>query len=277
MKKLGLALGAGGSRGVAHIGFLQALEEAGIKPDFITGCSMGSVVGGAYAAGVPLNKMRRAVESLRLLDIITPAKEKGGLFGVKKMRALLVKYIGEKNFEDLKIPYRCVAVDMMEQEVVEFSKGSVIDAIVASSSIPTLFHPQQRDGMRLIDGGMLERVPAMRLKEMGADVIVAVDVLGWRQASEKIPGAVGVLLETIDVMDNYRTRRYKEDHEHDIDFWLEPELGNMSQLSLKEIKFAYEKGYELGKEYAPLIKKKLNRWNIRERIKALKGKISNTD
>ncbi len=277
MKKLGLALGAGGSRGVAHIGFLQALEEAGIKPDYITGASMGSVVGGAYAAGVPLEQMKRAVESLRLLDIITPAKEKGGLFGTKKMRALLVKYIGDKNFDQLKIPFRCVAVDMMEQEVVEFSEGNVIDAIVASSSIPAIFHPQQCDGMRLIDGGILERVPAMRLKEMGADVIVAIDVLAWREASEKVPGTAGVLIETIDIMDNYRTRRYKEEHENDIDFWLEPKLGSMSQFSLKDVKFAYEKGYELGKEYAPLIKKKLNRWNIRERIKALKSRLDITD
>ena len=77
MKKLGLALGAGGARGVAHIGFLQALEEAGITPDYITGASMGSVVGAAYSMGVSLKIMKRAVESLRLLDLITPAKQKG--------------------------------------------------------------------------------------------------------------------------------------------------------------------------------------------------------
>ena len=75
MKKLGLALGAGGARGVAHMGFLKALEEAGIKPDYITGASMGAVVGGAYAAGVSLNVMEKAVTGLRLLDLITPAND----------------------------------------------------------------------------------------------------------------------------------------------------------------------------------------------------------
>ena len=277
MKKLGLALGAGGSRGVAHIGFLQALEEAGIKPDYITGSSMGSVVGGAYAAGVPLEQMKKAVETLRLLDLIAPAKEKGGIFGTKKMRALLVKYIGDKNFHELKIPFHCVAVDMLKQEVMEFSEGNVIDAIVASSCIPAVFHPQQREGMQLIDGGILERVPAMRVKEMGADVIVAVDVLGWRETGEKVPGTIGVLLETIDIMDNYRTRHYKEEYEKEIDFWLEPELGNMSQFSLKEVKFAYQKGYELGKKYAPLIKKKLIGWGLRGRIKRRKERFNVTD
>ena len=99
MKKLGLALGAGGARGIAHVGFLQALEEAGIHPDYITGSSMGSVVGGAYAMGVPLRALKRGVESLRLLDLLTHSTQMGGLFGTKKMRALLEKYIADKRFE----------------------------------------------------------------------------------------------------------------------------------------------------------------------------------
>lgn len=262
MKKLGVALGAGGARGVSHVGFLQALEEAGVKPDYITGASMGSVVGGAYAAGVALKAMKKIVTKLRLLDLITPAKQKGGLFGTQKMRALLERYIGDKTFESLQIPFRCVAVDTIGQGVVEFSKGSLLDGIVASSSIPAIFHPLEKDGMRLIDGGILERVPAMRLKEMGADVIVAVDVLGWRKASEKIPGAVGVLLETFDVMDNYRTQAYKKAHEKEIDFWLEPPLGDMSQYAFKKLDFAYKKGYELGEIYAPEIKKKLKSMSL---------------
>ena len=79
MKKLGLALGAGGSRGVAHIGFLKALEEADIRVDYIVGSSMGSVVGGAYAAGLSVDMMREAVYKLRLRDLVTPAKQKGGV------------------------------------------------------------------------------------------------------------------------------------------------------------------------------------------------------
>lgn len=277
MRKLGLALGAGGARGVAHIGFLQALEEEGIKPDYITGASMGSVVGAAYASGVSLRTMRRVVESLRLLDLITPAKQKGGLFGTQKMRLLLEKYIGDKKIEDTEIPFRCVAVDMIKQEVIEFSEGSLLDAVVASSSIPGIFHPSDKENRRLIDGGVLERVPAIRLKEMGADVIVAVDVLGWRDASEKVPGTLGILLETFDIVDNHRTRQYREQNADDIDFWLEPKLGNMSQYSAKEVKFAYEKGYELGKQYAPEIAKKLRRHTIQQRLHALRNRLQNRD
>ena len=258
MKKFGLALGASGSRGVSHIGFLQALEEEGLKPDYITGASMGSIVGCAYAAGVPIEKMKEAVIKLRLWNLLSPAN-KGGLFGTKKIRFLLEKYIGDIEFSDLKIPFRCIAVDMVTQKVVEFSEGNALDAIIASSTIPGVFQPMQKGNMRLIDGGVLERVPAMRLKDMGAELIVAVDALGWREANEKISGTLGVLLETYDITDNYRTKAYRDKNKKKIDFWLEPDLGNMSQYSLKQVAFAYEKGYELGKEYAPKIAEALKK------------------
>ena len=257
MKTLGLALGAGGSRGVAHIGFLQALEEVGVKPDYIVGSSMGAVVGGAYAAGIPLEVMKEAVFNLRLVDLITPSKQKGGVFGTNKVRTQITKYIGEITFDKLRLPFHCVAVDMVTQQVVEFSEGNVADAIVASASIPGIFHPLVQGDMRLIDGGVLERVPVGRVKAMGADVVVAVDVLGWRTASEKLPAMLGTLLETFDVMDNHRTLVYKENHKKEYNLWLEPDLGDMSQYYLKQIKEAYEKGYELGKANAKIIKKKL--------------------
>lgn len=259
MKKLGLALGAGGSRGVAHIGFLKALEEEGIRPDFISGSSMGSIVGAAYAAGVPVARMKEAVMSLRVLDLIGLAGKRGGLFGTKKVRALLQRYIGDLQFSDLRVPFRCVAVDMCSQQVVEFSEGSVLDAIVASSSIPSVFHPQERDGMRLIDGGILERVPAELVKKMGANIVVAVDVIGQKTCSEECPNMIGVLMETVDIMDNYRTKARREANKKIIDMWLEPDLGNMSIYDLKKIEFAYDKGYEMGKENVAAIKKLLGR------------------
>lgn len=252
-KKLGFALGAGGSRGVAHIGFLAAMEENEIRPDYIAGCSMGSVVGAAYAAGVSTDLMFKAVRKLRLLDLVSPGT-RGGLFDMRKARKLMEKYIGDIDFSDLKIPFRCVAVDMITQEVVEFSQGKLLDAVIASSSIPSIFTPVEKDGKRLIDGGILERVPYNRVKDMGADRVVAVDVLGWRDCSEKMPTTLGVLLETIDLMDNYRTRNNRERDARNINLWIEPELGNMSQYSFKHFDFAYDQGYEIGKKYARKIK-----------------------
>ena len=256
-KKLGFALGAGGSRGGAHIGFLQAMEEAELRPDYITGCSMGSIVGSAYASGMTIEQMKTAVHKLRLLDLIAPTGKRGGLFETKKIRKLLTRYIGDIEFSDLKIPFRCIAVDMISQQVVEFSEGKLLDAVIASSSIPSIFCPMEKDGMRLIDGGILERVPYPQVKNMGADIVVAVDVLGNLSTKEKCPNTLGVLLETIDIMDNYRTKIRKDANEDLYDFWIEPDLGSMNQYLLKEVKKAYEKGYKIGKEYAPKIKKAL--------------------
>lgn len=255
-KTLGFALGSGGSRGVSHIGFLQAMEEKGIKPDFVTGCSMGSVVGAAYAVGMSPAEMMEAVNKLKPLDLLDVTVKPGGLFDTRKMRKVLKKYIGEETtFEQLKIPFRCVSVDMYTQSVITFSEGSVLDAVVASSCIPAIFKPIHRDGMRLVDGGVLERVPASQLKEMGADKIVAIDVLGQRECRDKRPSAIGMLLEVIDLMDNYRTKRRREENEKIIDIWLEPDLGDMSQYSFKQFPFAYERGYRLGVEYAEEIGK----------------------
>lgn len=256
-KKLGFALGAGGSRGVAHIGFLKAMEEADIRPDFITGSSMGSVVGAAYSAGMSIEEMKNAVFKLRLLDLIAPTGHRGGLFDTKKIRRLLKYYIGDPDFSELKIPFQCLAVDMISQSTIIFKEGNVLDGVVASSSIPAIFKPTEKNGMRLIDGGILERVPFKEVKDMGADVVVAVDVLGQRSTKEKCPNTLGILLETIDIMDNYRTARRRMEYKDIIDLWLEPDLGDMSQYQFKNFDFAYEKGYEMGLESVEKIKKLL--------------------
>ena len=254
-KELGFALGSGGSRGVAHIGFLRAMEEEGIVPDYITGCSMGSVVGMAYSAGLSPKEMREIAFSLKMIDLIDLTNKPGGLFDTRKIRKLLVKHVGDIGFDSLKIPFRCVAVDLYAQEVVEMSKGSVIDAVIASSSIPGVFKPTEKDGMRLIDGGVLERVPVKALRRMGAKQIVAVDVLGQKACRPKCPNAMGMLLDVFDIMDNHRTVRCKKEHRNHIGVWLEPELGRMSQFSLKGVRMAYEKGYEIGKAHVKQIRK----------------------
>ncbi|MBQ9729208.1 MAG: patatin-like phospholipase family protein [Clostridia bacterium] len=253
-KKLGFALGSGGARGVAHIGFLQAMEENGIKPDYISGCSMGSVVGAAYACGLSPAQMFQAVKELKLIDLIDLTTKPGGLFDTRKMRKVLAKYLGEVNIEDLTIPYSCIAVDMVSQQVVEFKKGNLVDAVVCSSSIPSVFKPTEKDGMRLVDGGILERVPVREVKDLGAKKIVAVDVMGNKQCQEKCPGIIGMMSDVIELMDNHRTRRRRAEIEHIIDLWCEPDLGTMSAYTFRHTTFAYQKGYECGLAHVEQIK-----------------------
>jgi len=261
-KKLGLCLGAGGARGVAHIGFLQALEEEDIKPDCIAGCSMGSVVGGAYCCGVPLKKIHDVVFHLRMVDIVQPdfrLFSSSGLFKTDKIKKLLRKFIGTKTFEETDIPFRCNATDLITGENHVFSEGDVVDAVTASSSMPTIFRPTvMADGSKLVDGGIMDRVPASLCKDMGADVIVCVDVLASLKGVDDIPDSTaGVLLRMVDVMDCGKTRLLREQRKDIIDLWVEPELGNMSQYALKDLQFAYDKGYECARENIGKIKELL--------------------
>ncbi|MBE5746872.1 MAG: hypothetical protein E7352_01710 [Clostridiales bacterium] len=257
MKTLGLALGAGAARGTSHIGFLRGLEEAGIKPDFITGCSMGAIVGALYAAGISLSEMQQAMDRLRLVDFFKPTVKRGGLFTMKKIRKILEARLGDLQFKDLEIPFQCVATDLVSRKLICFSKGSVVDAVLASANVPFLFAPIKKDGMKLIDGYILERVPARLVKDMGADIVVAVDALGKRPFGAKDPTALQMALEIMDILECERLEKRKQANGDWLDFWLEPDLGDMGQTELKKIRFACEQGYALAQDNLKKIKKAL--------------------
>lgn len=252
MKKLGLALGSGGARGVAHIGFLQALEESGIKPSFISGSSMGSVVGACYAMGMRPKEMFNEVLKLKAKDIvdISPSTLKAGsLLSSKKLHQTLAKYMGGVQFEDLHIPFRCVGVDVISGKEVIFSQGDLTTAVQASSSIPLFFQPVDYDDMLVCDGGVLCRVPIKTVKQMGAQVIIGVDVLGPLREIEEINGVIGYFLRLIDIYDCRITDIHRK--ENPANLFLAPDLGDMSpyRISTEKIKFAYVQGYKTAKAH----------------------------
>ncbi len=259
-KTLGLALGAGGSRGVAHVGFLRALEEEGIRPDFIAGSSMGAVVGASYAKGLTPDEMQEVLSRLRagdIMDIGFPTLGMLGLMRWTKARRLITKHLSECDFSDLKIPFCCVAVDICKGKLHVFKEGSVVDAILASSSIPTVFRPVEKDGMMLVDGGVLCRVPARQVKHMGADVVVAVDVLGPCPETEKIPNLIALVTRVYDIMDSHRTSDERRRNRRCFDLWLTPDIGDLSQYTIKYSEEAIEAGYKAGKENAEKIRRLL--------------------
>ena len=257
-KKLGFALGAGGSRGVAHIGFLKAMDEAGIKPDFIAGTSMGSVVGACYSAGYSPDFMKEEILKLKMGDIFdlsfNPIKD-GALLRAQKMRKKLSTYFEEKRtIKELDIPFRCVSVNLANGKLVVFSgDDDVAESIATSSTIPGVFKPVIKDGMILVDGGIKCRVPVDTARSMGAEVVVAVDVLsGLRTGKEKY-NYIGLMLRAFDVMDDEITNMKMKKQQPDL--YLAPDLGDMSQFKFKDIDKAIEIGYELGKANAKKIKR----------------------
>lgn len=257
-KTLGLALGSGGARGVAHIGILVALEEAGIKPDYITGCSMGSVVGGCYAAGISPTQIRDIVLGLKprdILDLSIGVVNRMAILRTKKMQDLLLSYLGDVSIEDLKIPFKCVATDLYAGRVHVFDKGSAAQAIQASSTIPGVFRPVEIDNMFLVDGGILCRIPIKLCKDMGADVVVAVDALeNTFRPVEKIGNILDLLLRVFDIMDARQTAMRRMIEGNIADVMLKPVLEGTSQYVIKDLEATYAEGYELGKANVQKIK-----------------------
>jgi NTE family protein len=180
-RKVGLALGSGAARGLAHIGVLEVLEEEGIPIDMIAGTSAGAAFGALYAQGkdvdiikgLALNLTRKHLTSLA--DLALP---KSGFIQGRKIRDLMESVMGNDiGFADLKIPFACVATDITTGEEVIISQGSVLEAVRASISIPAIFTVVKWDNRYLVDGGLVNPVPVSVLKGMGADLIIAVNVM----------------------------------------------------------------------------------------------------
>lgn len=187
-RRIALVLGAGGARGLAHIGVIEALEARGYSIAAIAGASMGALVGGIHAAG-RLPAYRDWIEAqqrsdiLRLLDVAFGA---AGLIRGERVIATLRELVGEHRIEDLPIPFVAVATDLATQREVWLQSGSLFDAIRASIAIPMVFTPHTVEGRELVDGGLLAPVPLTATRGFRCDAVIAVDLNG---RSPRIPGA----------------------------------------------------------------------------------------
>jgi predicted acylesterase/phospholipase RssA/CRP-like cAMP-binding protein len=176
---VGLALSSGGARGIAHVGVLRVLEREGIPIDVLAGTSIGSLVGGLYAAGRSIDEIVALACDLQhrlnfrtgLLDLNLPPRS--GLIGGRRFRNYLEQMFGGITFEELKIPFYVVAADLLTGEEIVFESGSVADAVRASTSIIGIVSPHQYNGHYLVDGGAVNPLPVSVLAEKGADLIIA--------------------------------------------------------------------------------------------------------
>ena len=181
-KKIGLALGSGAARGLAHIGVLEVLTKEGIPIDMIVGTSAGAGVGALYARGLDIDWVKKETLALatnwtKIAPLIDPSLPKTGLIKGKKIKDLLAYYIGGNiKFSDLKIPFACIATDIDTGEEVVIERGSVPEALRASISVPTIFTVVKWEGRYLVDGGLVNPVPVSVVKRMGADFVIAVNV-----------------------------------------------------------------------------------------------------
>lgn len=175
--KLGIALGSGSARGWAHVGVLQALAERGIAPDFVAGCSMGAMVGAAFAAGriTELESWALALDWKRVLALVDVGL-RGGLFKGDRLLKLFHGRFVECRFSQLSVPFAAVATDLVTGQEVWLREGNVSNAVRASCTVPGLFKPVLREGRYLVDGSVVNPIPVSLCRAMGAQVVIAVDV-----------------------------------------------------------------------------------------------------
>jgi NTE family protein len=172
--RVGLALGGGFARGIAHIGVLRALEEGGIPIDFVAGTSVGALIGAAYASGTSLEDMERQGTQTTFKDFGRWTISRMGMASNERLEHYLHRFTTAKVFEELKIPFCIVATDLVAGESVYFTTGEIGPALRASCAYPGLFLPIQHHGRFLVDGFLTAAVPTEAVRQMGADVVVGV-------------------------------------------------------------------------------------------------------
>lgn len=226
-KRVGLALGSGGMRGMAHIGVLQVLEEAGIPIDLISGASVGAFFGAAYAAEMDLYALGAFAAYLGRRDVIDlPHPFKGGLLSGRKFLKLCRIVTNDRSFSETCVPFWCSAVDLATGETRYLHEGALSSAVRASISIPGLLRPVRRDGRLYIDGGTVEEIPIDILRENGADVVIAVDLSIAAPYRERRANVRRILFRSVDIMRAAMNRL----HPKHADVLIRPDVSFMGQI-----------------------------------------------
>lgn len=246
--KVGLALGAGSARGYAHIGVLKVLREH-LDIDLIAGSSMGALVGALYCCGTDLDILGKLAQEMggKMLWDVSIAKK--GFVKGERIHYLLEILTKGMCFEDLKLPFCCVACDITTGERVVFDSGSIADAVRSSISIPGVFVPYEWQGRILVDGGLVERVPVCAAMEMGADFIVGVDV-GYRGEQREQPKK---LMDVVQYsLDIYSWENVKRETSG-ADIMLTPKVRHLRASSFGDPQEMIEAGEQAAREALPEI------------------------
>lgn len=212
--KIALALGGGAARGFAHIGVIKVLEAQGIHPEIVVGTSAGSVVGALYAAGndgFALQKMALEMDEAAISDWTVPmfAKASGVLKG-EAIQHYVNRAVGNRPIEKFRLPFGALATDLQSGAPILFRRGNAGLAVRASSAVPGVFQPVPIGGRHYVDGGLVAPVPVRFAREMGADIVIAVDISA-RPETQLPAGTLDVLLQTFSIMGQTINRQALQD------------------------------------------------------------------
>jgi len=280
--KIGLVLSGGGAKGIAHIGILKALEEEGIRPDYISGTSMGSIIGGLYSLGYTadqLDTLIRQVDwgqalsnNIPLQYIAYEEKEyynrylielpienwklklPSGMIQGQMLGELLVRYTWPSkdysSFDEFPIPFRCIATDVSTGKAIVFKDGSLAKAMRASMAIPTAFTPMDLDTTLAVDGGIVDNFPVEELFKMGADFVIGVNVSHGFKSAYEIKSMTGILVQISMIPSSEKLNSQIEQ----CDIYIAPELEGFSTASFGSFAEILERGYAAGEKFRPEFK-----------------------
>ncbi len=252
-RRVGLVLSGGAVRGAAHLGVLQVFEEVGIRPDLVVGVSAGSVVGGLYCAGLSpfeLQKVAKEMNWNRLGRLTRPGL---GFFDISRMEQVIDELTGGLTFEELKIPFAAVAVDIITGDLVTFRQGPLARGIRASCSLPGIFSPMVDGGRLLVDGGVLNNLPVGVARNMGADYTIAVDLLPPPIDSVDRPQNIFEMWS----LSIYTIMRARYIEAQIADVLIQPDIAHTSFIDFGQTDLLVQKGREAALAQVPRIKSDL--------------------
>ncbi len=269
---VGVALGGGGAKGLAHILMLETIDQQGVVPDAIAGCSIGAIIGALYASGMSGRDIHASIEqffvdsksdnelfalpkSFRWLDFIDPALAGGGLLSSDDFIAYLGEIMPARDFSDLKIPFRVVTADLLTGEQVVLDSGPLLPAIQASMAVPGVFPPVTIHGHTLVDGGVVNPLPYDLVSDN--DVVIAIDVSGNRDNEdlEKL-SSIGVLLQSFHAMSkNLITVKLAQQQP---DIYVHPDIRDVRVLEFFKARSVFEQSLPAQRRFAKQLAKVLH-------------------
>ncbi len=253
-RRLGLALSGGATRGFAHIGVLQAFEENGIKPDFLSGTSIGAFAAALYAFGIPLPEIRSVAQGMTPVSVSKLKLSRYALFSNEELARLIQSKIGKARIEDAAIPLAVIAVDIGSGRKIVLCRGEVAPAVMASNAVPGIYRPVVIDGRMLVDGGIMEDVPISPLRPMGADTIVAVNLSADRRYRPP-EDIIDVLLNAFDLAIDEDTKEQVKA----ADILIEPQLADFRRMDVRQIDALIAEGHRAAAASIEKIKAELDR------------------
>lgn len=252
-KTIGIALGGGSARGFAHIGVLQALDEAKVPIGVVAGTSAGSLVGAFYAAGFSPWKMQEVALKVKDIDVADLSSgNRRGMTGGAALKRLINGFLENQPIEKMQRRFAAVATDLATGEKVVIQRGDVGSAVVASCSIPGVFIPSMVDGRELVDGGLTSPVPVAVARQLGADMVIAVDV-GGRPTAKPRSGLYEIILQSFEIMG--RSLAHLEGKSANM--LIQPKTDEFDSSDFSARKEMIEAGYLAGQAAIPELRRRL--------------------